>query len=356
MTQCAAVRGDPSIIAIILRGQPTRQLRRRLHGIIARWQQRFRPVRKRARWPQTGASRAIAYWLLVCCALVFAIVVVGGVTRLTHSGLSITEWQPIVGTLPPHVASRLGRRVRAVPGDTRIPAGEQGDGARRIQAHLLVGIRPSLAGPPDRRGVPGAVPVVPGATKNSAGAGLGARRHLRPRRTAGRARLVHGAKRARRRSARFAVPADRASGSRVPHLRRDALDRVIAARGLARRARGAAQAAPFFVHDRGSRIRHGAHRRPRRGNSRGLRIQHVPVDERTRRAAGNHAACALVEELLLQHGHRAVRSSAARVDACVRWCRCCGGTCTGPVASRRARAPAPACWSRCSPCRSGSAS
>jgi cytochrome c oxidase assembly protein subunit 15 len=45
--------------------------------------------------------RAIAAWLLACCALVFAIVVVGGVTRLTHSGLSITEWQPIVGALPP---------------------------------------------------------------------------------------------------------------------------------------------------------------------------------------------------------------------------------------------------------------
>jgi cytochrome c oxidase assembly protein subunit 15 len=49
----------------------------------------------------TGASRAIAWWLLVCCAFVFAIVVVGGVTRLTHSGLSITEWQPIIGALPP---------------------------------------------------------------------------------------------------------------------------------------------------------------------------------------------------------------------------------------------------------------
>jgi cytochrome c oxidase assembly protein subunit 15 len=49
----------------------------------------------------TGARRAVAYWLLACCALVFAMVVVGGVTRLTHSGLSITEWQPIVGTLPP---------------------------------------------------------------------------------------------------------------------------------------------------------------------------------------------------------------------------------------------------------------
>jgi cytochrome c oxidase assembly protein subunit 15 len=46
-------------------------------------------------------NRAVAAWLLVCCALVFAIVVVGGVTRLTHSGLSIVEWQPIVGTLPP---------------------------------------------------------------------------------------------------------------------------------------------------------------------------------------------------------------------------------------------------------------
>ena len=45
--------------------------------------------------------RAVALWLLACCALVFAMVVVGGVTRLTHSGLSIVEWQPIVGAVPP---------------------------------------------------------------------------------------------------------------------------------------------------------------------------------------------------------------------------------------------------------------
>jgi len=43
----------------------------------------------------------VAIWLLVCCALVFAMVVVGGITRLTHSGLSIVEWQPIVGAVPP---------------------------------------------------------------------------------------------------------------------------------------------------------------------------------------------------------------------------------------------------------------
>jgi cytochrome c oxidase assembly protein subunit 15 len=43
----------------------------------------------------------VAIWLLLCCLMVFAMIVVGGITRLTHSGLSITEWQPIVGTLPP---------------------------------------------------------------------------------------------------------------------------------------------------------------------------------------------------------------------------------------------------------------
>jgi len=43
----------------------------------------------------------VAAWLLACCALVFAMVVLGGVTRLTHSGLSIVEWQPLVGVVPP---------------------------------------------------------------------------------------------------------------------------------------------------------------------------------------------------------------------------------------------------------------
>ena len=51
--------------------------------------------------PGARARVQVAAWLLACCALVFAMVVVGGVTRLTHSGLSIVEWQPILGTLPP---------------------------------------------------------------------------------------------------------------------------------------------------------------------------------------------------------------------------------------------------------------
>ncbi|MFA5913220.1 MAG: COX15/CtaA family protein [Burkholderiales bacterium] len=51
--------------------------------------------------PGARTRYPVALWLLACCAMVFAMVVVGGVTRLTHSGLSIVEWQPIVGTLPP---------------------------------------------------------------------------------------------------------------------------------------------------------------------------------------------------------------------------------------------------------------
>ena len=44
---------------------------------------------------------SVGCWLLFSSALVFAVIVVGGVTRLTESGLSITEWRPITGILPP---------------------------------------------------------------------------------------------------------------------------------------------------------------------------------------------------------------------------------------------------------------
>jgi heme a synthase len=45
--------------------------------------------------------RAIQIWLAAVAALVFAIVIVGGATRLTESGLSIVEWRPVTGALPP---------------------------------------------------------------------------------------------------------------------------------------------------------------------------------------------------------------------------------------------------------------
>ena len=50
---------------------------------------------------KTESDCAVAWWLFACCAMVFATLIVGGVTRLTHSGLSIVEWQPLLGAIPP---------------------------------------------------------------------------------------------------------------------------------------------------------------------------------------------------------------------------------------------------------------
>ena len=44
---------------------------------------------------------SVKIWLCVCCISVLLMVLVGGITRLTHSGLSITEWNPIIGIFPP---------------------------------------------------------------------------------------------------------------------------------------------------------------------------------------------------------------------------------------------------------------
>src|SRR5580698_3160731 len=46
-------------------------------------------------------ARAIQLWLCAIAALVLAMVLVGGATRLTESGLSITEWKPVMGVVPP---------------------------------------------------------------------------------------------------------------------------------------------------------------------------------------------------------------------------------------------------------------
>ncbi len=51
--------------------------------------------------PPAGQLRAIGIWLLAVAGLVFVMIVLGGVTRLTESGLSMVEWRPVTGWLPP---------------------------------------------------------------------------------------------------------------------------------------------------------------------------------------------------------------------------------------------------------------
>ena len=102
-------------------------------------------VAAQSRQGQHGA-RVVAAWLFICCALLFAMIVVGGVTRLTHSGLSITEWQPIVGTLPPLSAEDWNEafaKYQATPEYTQVNKGMPLDDFKRIfwweYVHRLLG-------------------------------------------------------------------------------------------------------------------------------------------------------------------------------------------------------------------------
>jgi len=90
--------------------------------------------------------RRVAIWLLACAALVFLIVAVGGVTRLTRSGLSIVEWQPLVGAVPPLSQAdwqELFAKYQATPEYRHVNPGMDLEGFKRIfwweYAHRLLG-------------------------------------------------------------------------------------------------------------------------------------------------------------------------------------------------------------------------
>ena len=73
-----------------------------------------------------GARRAIRLWLVVLFVLVWAMIVLGGATRLTGSGLSIVEWAPVTGTIPPMNAADWQREFdayRQIPQYIEVNAG-----------------------------------------------------------------------------------------------------------------------------------------------------------------------------------------------------------------------------------------
>ena len=75
---------------------------------------------------RSDRSRPVAIWLFAVAALVLAMVVGGGATRLTDSGLSITQWKPVSGTLPPMSAADWNAefaRYREIPQYQQVNAG-----------------------------------------------------------------------------------------------------------------------------------------------------------------------------------------------------------------------------------------
>jgi cytochrome c oxidase assembly protein subunit 15 len=88
----------------------------------------------------------VSAWLFACAALVAAMVVVGGITRLTHSGLSMAQWRPLVGAIPPLSADdwqMLFDRYRETPEYRLVNGGMTLEGFRAIfwweYAHRLLG-------------------------------------------------------------------------------------------------------------------------------------------------------------------------------------------------------------------------
>ena len=200
-------------------------------------------------------DRAIAWWLIVCAAMIFLMVVIGGITRLTESGLSITEWQPIEGVLPPLSLAQWQdafARYQAIPQFHAIHAGMTLAQFKGIYfweyLHRLLG---------RLIGIVFLLPFLYFLIRRRVGRSLWPKLALsvRARRAARRARLVHGGKRPRASHRGQPVPPRRASLRGHRDLRRDPVGRVrfaVAARrgGPARRGR-APRAEPGAASGRG---------------------------------------------------------------------------------------------------------
>ena len=151
-------------------------------------------------------------------------VLVGGATRLTESGLSIVEWKPVTGTLPPLNQEQWTQAFEAyktIPQYRELNAGMNLGEFKTIfwweWSHRLLGrvIGACLSA---------AVPLVPVARRARRGAEAAAVADLRPRRAAGRGRLVDGGLGAFAAGGSLAISPRHPSGARAADFRGDRLD------------------------------------------------------------------------------------------------------------------------------------
>ena len=90
--------------------------------------------------PASARRPLVRAWLYAVAALMVLTLVVGGATRLTESGLSIVEWKPVTGVLPPLSQAGVAGRIRQVSADPAIPRAQPRHEPRPVQDHLLVGV------------------------------------------------------------------------------------------------------------------------------------------------------------------------------------------------------------------------
>ena len=290
----------------------------------------------RAEARQERQLRALRLWLVSIAILVLAMILVGGATRLTDSGLSITEWKPVTGVVPPLSDSDWQEAFdayRQIPEYRSLKQGMSLDQFKTIYwwewGHRFLGR------------LIGVVFLVPFLAFWIAGlypkaAAAPSRWPLPAWRTARRGRLVHGEERPRRPHRCQPVPARRPSRHRRADLRLHALAHpsasageggagAIARRGLGRRHR----ARPHLPPDPGRRIG----RRPRRWR----RLQHLAGDQWGLGAGRARRARALVPQSVREPADGAVRPPPARLS------RGAGDDRPGGLA-RRFAAPRSRCW------------
>ena len=175
--------------------------------------------------------RAVRFWLVTVASLVFLMVLVGGATRLTESGLSITQWKPVTGAASPAERGGVAGRVRPLQANPAIRPAQSRHDAGRVQGHLLVGMGASPAGARRRRGIHSARLMVLVARPAQGRTWAAGRRRDRPACARADRRLVDGVlglERAHRGGAGApgAASPDRRRDVRRPDLRRGGLKRT----------------------------------------------------------------------------------------------------------------------------------
>ena len=94
-----------------------------------------------------GARGAILIWLMILFTLVVAMILVGGLTRLTDSGLSITEWRPLTGAIPPLNAADWDAEFAKYKAIDEFQIQNKWMELSDFKVHLLVGMGASPVGP-----------------------------------------------------------------------------------------------------------------------------------------------------------------------------------------------------------------
>ena len=186
------------------------------------------PAPAPVRASRSAAERGpIRVWLAVLFALVVVMIVVGGLTRLTNSGLSITEWRPVTGAMPPSGEAAWTAEFDKYRASPQYAALNHGMTIEEFRAHLLVGVGPPPARPHHRRGLGARLPVVRRPPPHPAGLDPAPPRPRRPRRPPGRHRLVDGRLRPRgRHDRRRLLPPRHPPRPRLRHPRPDRLVRA----------------------------------------------------------------------------------------------------------------------------------